>query len=74
MTKDKYEKRDYSCPMGKFLGDVERAFDKKSGFFQHMNQSQIEFLRGIKSLVDGRIETLEEKIAREEKAAKTKTD
>ncbi len=32
--------------------------DRKSAFFQHMNNARIEFLEGIKSLIDARIEAI----------------
>jgi len=49
------------CPVGEFFRDLEKVFGKKSKFFDHMNQSRIEFLKGIRSLVDERIENLEKK-------------
>ena len=50
-----------ACPMGKFFTNLDRVFGKKSKFLEHMTQSRIEFLKGIKSLVDGRIEDLEKR-------------
>lgn len=74
MNKDRYDTSTDSCPIGRFLGRVEKAFDQKSNFFKHLNQSQIEFLRAVQSLVNGRIETLEEKMKPGEKDSRTKVD
>ncbi|MCP4628855.1 MAG: hypothetical protein GY850_35910 [bacterium] len=46
------------CPVGSFLRDVEKTFGKKSKFVDHMTQSKIEVLKGIRSLVNERIEQL----------------
>ena len=44
-----------NCPVGTFFRDVERTFGKKSSFIDHMTQSRIEVLKGIRSLVDERV-------------------
>ena len=49
------------CPVGCFLRDVEKNFGKRSKFIDHMTQSRIEVLKGIRSLVDERIEQLDKK-------------
>jgi hypothetical protein len=46
-----------NCPVGTFFRDVERTFGKKSSFIDHMTQSRIEVLKGIRSLVDERVRT-----------------
>jgi hypothetical protein len=46
----------FVCPLCLFLGCVRDATEKKSDFLQHMNNARIEFLEGIKSLIDERIE------------------
>jgi len=50
-----------ACPVGNFLRDIEKICGKKSKFVDHMTQSRIEILKGIRSLVDERIEQLGEK-------------
>ena len=50
-----------ACPVGSFLRDIEKICGKKSKFVDHMTQSRIEILKGIRSLVDERIEQLGEK-------------
>jgi len=64
------------CPVGSFLRDVEKTFGKKSKFVDHMTQSRIEVLKGIRSLVDERIEQLDKKKSGKTKkrAAKIKVD
>jgi hypothetical protein len=58
------------CPVGRFFMDLHRASRRKSKFFEHLDLSRIEFLRAIRSLIDERIEGLEEKKAsRQEKRA-----
>jgi hypothetical protein len=51
------------CPVGGFLRGMEKTFGKKSKFVDHMTQSRIEVLKGIRSLVDERIEQLDKKIS-----------
>ena len=43
------------------FSDLEKVSGEKSKFFQHLNQSRVEFLKAIRSLVDERIESLEKK-------------
>jgi hypothetical protein len=59
MSKAKPEKEIFICPVGRFLGELESVFDPKSGFWGHLKQSRIEFLKAIKCLVDDHIENLE---------------
>jgi hypothetical protein len=49
------------CPAGTFFMDLEKTFGRKSTFYKHMTRSRIEFLKGVKSLLDNRIEYLEKK-------------
>ena len=49
------------CPVGRFFSNLEKVSGKKSPFFKHLTQSRVEFLKGIRSLVDTRIEDLEKK-------------
>jgi hypothetical protein len=60
MVKKKEEER-VVCPVGKFFKDLQKLSRTKSKFFEHMDLSRIEFLKAIRSLVDERIEGLEEK-------------
>jgi len=50
-----------ACPVGSFLCDIEKICGKKSKFVDHMTQSRIEILKGIRSLVDERIDYLDKK-------------
>ena len=59
MGKKKIEEEMVLCPVGRFFMDIEKASKGKSKFFKHMNQSRIEFLKAIRSLVDERIESFE---------------
>ena len=61
MAEKKSEQETAGCPVGSFFEDLEKAFGKKSQFFEHMTQSRLEFMRGIRSLLDARIENLEKK-------------
>ena len=60
------------CSAGTFLMDLEKTFGRKSTFYKHMTQSKIEFLKGVKSLLDDRIEYLEKKDSRKAGAKMTK--
>ena len=59
MSKKKDEEQMVVCPVGRFFMDIGKASAGKSKFFKHMNQSRIEFLKAIRSLVDERIESFE---------------
>ena len=61
MAEKKSEQETTGCPVGSFFEDLEKAFGKKSPFFEHMTQSKLEFMKGIRSLLDERIENLEKK-------------
>lgn len=49
------------CPVGKFFQELEAVIGKKSKFFEHMTRSRVEFLKGIRSLLDERIAYYERK-------------
>lgn len=55
-TADKEE--GFVCPVCLLLGCFREMADRKSPFFQHMNNARIEFLEGMKSLIDARIEAV----------------
>ena len=61
------------CPVGKFFMDLENVLGKKSGFFKHMTQSRIEFLKATRALLDERIDSLEKEKARKKKKKKRMT-
>jgi hypothetical protein len=75
MAKQKEEEM-VVCPVGRFFMDLQRASRKKSKFFEHLDLSRIEFLKAIRSLIDERIEGLEEKKSsrQEKKATKIKIE
>ena len=69
MVKQKEEEM-VVCPVGKFFLDLQKGSRKKSKFFEHLDLSRIEFLKALRSLIDDRIEGLEEKkSSRQEKKA-----
>lgn len=47
---------DFVCPLCLALGCLRDMADSKSPFFKHMNNARIEFLEGIKTLIDAQIE------------------
>ncbi len=59
MTGKNAKEKMCNCPVGTFFKDVEKAFGKKNRFIEHMTQSRIEVLKGIRSLVDERVHSLE---------------
>ena len=72
MVEKKGKKEKNSCSVGNLMLDFEKTFGKKSSFYKHMNQSKIEFLKGVKSLLDDRIEHLEKKGSKKSGAKLTK--
>ena len=72
MAKKKRTDYGFECPVGRLFTDLDKAFGKKSEFSKHMTQSRIEFLKGIRSLVDERIGKLEKMRAKKGKKKMTK--
>ncbi|MBW1739951.1 MAG: hypothetical protein JRJ42_02320 [Deltaproteobacteria bacterium] len=52
------QEQDFVCPLCLFVGCLKNMTERKSAFFEHMNNARIEFLEGIKSLIDERIEAI----------------
>lgn len=48
----------FECPFCLFFSKLKEMGGRKSEFWGHMNNARIEFLEGIKFLIDDRIETL----------------
>ena len=61
MAAKKNKDQEVDCPVGRFFADLEGALGKKSTFFKHMTRSKVEFLKGIRSLLDERIDHYEKK-------------
>ena len=61
MDQKKSEQASPGCAVGSLLEGLEKVFGKKSPFFEHMTQSKLEFMKGLRSLLDARIEHLEKK-------------
>ncbi len=57
--KKEHEQETFVCPVGRFFAELGRAGGKKSAFQEHLNNSRVEFLKAIRSLVDERIERME---------------
>jgi hypothetical protein len=74
MGKEKHKEEMVICPIGRFFSDLEELFGGKSKFFDHLNQSRIEFLKAFRSLVDERIESLEKKGPKKGKKRMTKIE
>ena len=72
MAEKKNKEQMVVCPVGKFFMDLEDFMGKRSKFFEHMTQSKVEFLKGIRSLLDERIEHLEKKRSGKAKTKMTK--
>ncbi len=72
MVEKKGEEERTTCPAGTFFMDLEKTFGRKSMFYKHMTRSRIEFLKGVKSLLDDRIEYLEKKDSKKAGAKMTK--
>ncbi len=52
------EQEAFVCPVCLILGSLRNMTEKKSAFFQHMQNARIEFLEAIKALIDERIEAV----------------
>lgn len=78
MSKTTTENKDHValCPVGRFFADLEKVSGKGAPFFEHLRASRVEFLKGIRSLVDDRIRQIEDKSAenRGKKATRVKVE
>jgi hypothetical protein len=72
MSKNKNYKVTAGCPVGKFFMSLETIFGATSEMSEHLNKSQLELLKAIRTFVDGRIENLEKKHASKRKKRMTK--
>ena len=72
MAKEKEKSEMCLCPVGRFFSDLEKASWGKSNFFKHLNNSRVEFLKAVRSLIDERIDHLEKKEAPKPKKKMTK--
>ncbi len=52
------EEEGFICPMCLVVRCFRDMVDRKSPFFEHMNNARVEFLEGLKSLIDERIEAI----------------
>jgi hypothetical protein len=52
------EEESFICPMCLVAQCLRDMVDRKSPFFEHMNNARVEFLEGIKSLIDERIKAI----------------
>ena len=59
MSKKKNEEQVVLCPVGRFFLDLQSSSGEKSDFFKHLDNSRVEFLKALRSLVDDRIEAIE---------------
>lgn len=48
----------FVCPVCVLLGCVRDLVDTESSVFKHMNNARVEFLEGIKALIDARIQAI----------------
>jgi hypothetical protein len=71
MSNKKNKEEAFYCPVARFLGDLERICEN-SDFMNHLRQSRIEFLKAVRSFVDGKIEHLEKKCSSGVKKKMTK--
>ena len=71
MAKEKIKEEGFPCPIGRFFAEWEKSSLEKSNFFKHLNQSRVEFLKAVRSLIDERIENLEQR--QDEKKGKRAT-
>jgi hypothetical protein len=62
------------CPVGRFFQDLEESLGKDSPFFEHLNQSRVEFLKAVRALVDETIGGFEKKRSRQGKKKMTKIE
>ncbi|MFO7986344.1 MAG: hypothetical protein R6U38_10785 [Desulfatiglandaceae bacterium] len=74
MTQTKNETKEQMalCPIGRLFARLEKIPERDSTFFEQLRKSRVEFLKGIRSLVDDRIEDIEKKSAAAHKKKATR--
>jgi len=63
MSKDKRRKETAGCPVGSFFKSLDDVFGAGSDIGGHLQRSQLELLKAIRSWAGGRIEQLEKQHA-----------
>ncbi|MFH1488203.1 MAG: hypothetical protein ABII06_04820 [Pseudomonadota bacterium] len=61
MSKKKDKEEVFACPVGRFFMDLHQIRPSKSPVVKHLQQSRIELLKAVRSLLDAGIEHLEKK-------------
>ena len=61
MSKKKSKEEIVTCPVGRFFVDLQQICQSKSPVLKHLEQSRIEFLKAVRSLLDAGIEHLEKR-------------
>ena len=61
MARSKNREKTTGCPAACLFRDIEKALGEKTKFDDHMTQSKIEILKGIRSLLDEKIEQMNQK-------------
>jgi hypothetical protein len=76
MVEKKNKEQMVVCPVGKFFMDLEDVIGRKSTFFEHMSRSKVEFLKGLRALLDEGIEHYQKKSSKKagKKMTKIKVD
>lgn len=72
MAEKKSKEQMVVCPVGKFFMDLEDLMGKKSKFMEHMTRSRLEFLKGLRSLLDDGIDYYEKKSSKKKGKKMTK--
>jgi hypothetical protein len=60
MSKKRSEKMASGCPVGTFFESINAIFGDGSDIGRHLQRSQLELLKAVRTWADGRIEQLEE--------------
>jgi len=74
MSKDKRRKVAAGCPVGSIFNSLEEIFGAGSDIGGHLQRSQLELLKAIRTWADGRIEHIERQHASKRKKSVTKIE
>jgi hypothetical protein len=72
MSKDKRRKEAAGCPVGSIFNSLEEIFGAGSDIGGHLQRSQLELLKAIRTWADGRIEHIERQRPLKRKKSVTK--
>ena len=68
MNKENINRED--CPLSRFCSKIDRTIGRDSDFKKHLDRSRTEFFKALRSVIDRKIDELEEQTEKQEKGGR----